>query len=40
MSESFTWVPLYREIAEKLLDWENRQSDLIALLEQLHKKAL
>lgn len=40
MNESYTWVPLYREIAEKLLDWEHRQSELIALLEQLRQEGV
>lgn len=33
--EQFTWIPLYRELAAKLLGWENRQGELIALIESL-----
>lgn len=25
----FTWVPLYTELARLLLDWEDRQAELI-----------
>jgi 5-methylcytosine-specific restriction protein B len=35
MATSFTWIPLYRELATLLTGWEDRQSELIALLEQL-----
>jgi hypothetical protein len=35
MSEQFTWEPIYRELADRLLDWETRQGELIALLEQI-----
>jgi 5-methylcytosine-specific restriction protein B len=31
----FTWIPLYREIAKQLLDYENRQSELITWLKQI-----
>ena len=34
---SFTWVPLYRELAYRLAEWENRQTELIDLLESLRK---
>jgi 5-methylcytosine-specific restriction protein B len=35
MSRSFTWTPLYEEIARLLVDWEGRQDELIAALESL-----
>lgn len=35
MSESFSWIPLYRELAVRLAEWEDRQSELISFLEQL-----
>ncbi len=35
MADSFTWIPLYRELADLLAAWEGRQPELIALLEQL-----
>ena len=31
----FTWIPLYRELADLLCNWEDRQGELIALLEDL-----
>jgi hypothetical protein len=35
--ERFTWAPLYQELADLLCKWENRQGELIAMLEDLHK---
>jgi len=35
MARKFTWVPLYRELAGKLVEWEDRQKELIDLLERL-----
>lgn len=32
---TFTWIPLYKELATRLLDWETRQPELIALLEKI-----
>src|SRR5438105_12074113 len=37
MATSFTWIPLYRELATRLTEWEDRQPELIALLEQLRR---
>ncbi|MBK8302332.1 MAG: AAA family ATPase [Pyrinomonadaceae bacterium] len=34
MSE-FTWIPIYREIAGRVLQYENRQDELIALLREI-----
>jgi len=31
----FTWVPLYCELADRLVEWESKQEELIALLERL-----
>src|SRR5215207_6622690 len=31
----FTWIPIYQELAEKLAGWEERQEELISLLEEL-----
>src|SRR5215207_4120528 len=31
----FTWIPIYQELAEKLTGWENRQPELISILEEL-----
>jgi 5-methylcytosine-specific restriction enzyme B len=36
----FDWIPLYKEIGVKLLEFENRQSDLIGLLRELREKGL
>lgn len=35
MGKRFTWVPLYQELADRLVDWETRQDELIGLLEQI-----
>ncbi len=40
MTDRFTWVPMYREIASLLLGWEERQGELIAFLEQLREQGL
>ena len=32
---SFTWVPFYEELADKLLGYENRQDELFALLNKI-----
>ncbi len=40
MSESFTWVPIYKAIALRLRDWESRQPELIAFLERLRTQGL
>ena len=37
---SFTWIPLYREIAHKVLEFENRQDALIALLRKFAERGL
>jgi 5-methylcytosine-specific restriction enzyme B len=34
-TQSFTWVPLYQELAINLMGWETRQAELIAFLETL-----
>lgn len=40
MADKFTWIPVYREIAQRLLDWQDRQGDLIEFLEQLRSQGL
>jgi hypothetical protein len=40
MPQQFTWVPLYRELADRLLEWETRQGDLIEFLENLRADGL
>lgn len=37
-SESFDWIPFYHELAEKLLDYEDRQDELIKFIEQLREE--
>lgn len=36
----FTWIPLYQEIAHKLLEFENRQDELIMLLREFAEHGL
>ncbi len=36
----FTWVPIYQEAALKILEFEDRQSELIDFIAQLHDKGL
>ena len=35
MSETFTWMPLYKEIAHLLLDREDRQQEILEMLREL-----
>ena len=37
---SFTWIPLYREIAHKLLKYENRQDELLAMIQEMRRHGL
>ena len=34
----FTWVPLYQELADKLVAYRDRQPELIQLLEDIRAK--
>lgn len=34
-TNQFTWIPFYQELAKELVNWENRQDELIAFLETL-----
>ena len=38
MAERFTWTAIYHELAIKLLDWRDRQRDLIEFLKDLRKQ--
>ncbi|HSJ85959.1 MAG TPA: AAA family ATPase [Anaerolineales bacterium] len=38
MFRSFTWVPLYQELARELTRWEKRQQELISFLEGLRRQ--
>ena len=40
MSEKFSWIPIYKEISEKLLDFENKQNELIDCYEDLYGNSL
>ena len=37
---SFTWIPLYSEIAHKVLEFEDRQGELLGLLKELRAGGL
>ena len=37
---SFTWVPFYREVAARVLEYEDRQDELLALLREMGEKGL
>lgn len=37
VTNQFTWIPIYQELARELANWENRQSELIAFLEALRR---
>lgn len=37
---SFTWIPIYSEIAREVLNFENRQSELLSLLSSLKADGL
>lgn len=40
MADSFTWIPLYMELADLLSKWEDRQGELIALLEDMRAEGV
>lgn len=37
---SFTWIPFYRELAIKILPFQDRQNELIEMLKELQAKLL
>jgi hypothetical protein len=37
---SFTWVPIYNELAQKLLQYQNRQEELLDLLREIAKQVV
>lgn len=37
VTNQFTWIPLYQELAKELVHWQNRQGDLLAFLETLRR---
>lgn len=40
MTNKFTWVPIYKELADKLVAWEDKQKELIEFIENLRKMNL
>ena len=40
MANDFTWIPIFKEIARQLVQWEGRQRELIAFLEKLRSDGL
>ncbi|MFN8382159.1 MAG: AAA family ATPase [Anaerolineales bacterium] len=38
MSENFSWIPIYQELADSLSGWQNRQIELISFLEGLRNE--
>lgn len=38
MSGQFTWIPFYKELAKELINWQSRQAELIAFLEDLRAR--
>jgi len=37
MEDRFTWIPFYKELADKLSEWEDRQKELIDFIEKLRE---
>lgn len=40
MTKRFTWIPLYKEMADSLITWEGHQEELIQFIENLRSKSL
>lgn len=40
MSDGFTWIPFFEELARELLKWRERQAELITFLEELRETGL
>jgi 5-methylcytosine-specific restriction enzyme B len=38
MSNQFTWIPFYKELAEELVEWQSRQDELLGFLEELRAR--
>ena len=38
MENRFTWIPFYKELADRLSEWEDRQKELIDFIEELRDK--
>ena len=37
---AFTWIPFYKELADRLLAYRDRQGDLIAILKELKEQGI
>lgn len=40
MTQQFTWIPIYEELSRELLKWEDRQNELVAMLEAIRDTGL
>jgi hypothetical protein len=40
MATQFSWIPFYRELTQRLLTYEDKQSELIGLLEAMRADGL
>ena len=40
MTTRFTWTEIYNELAVRLLEWRNRQQELLEFLESLRSQGL
>jgi 5-methylcytosine-specific restriction protein B len=38
MSDQFTWISFYKELAEELIEWQSRQDELTGFLEELRAR--
>ena len=38
MTNNFSWIPFYKELADNLENWENRQNELIEFIERSEKE--
>ena len=38
MESLFTWIPIYKELANELSNWETKQNKLINFLDELSKR--
>lgn len=39
-ARQFTWIPIYRELSQKLLEYRNRQPELVAILGEAEKQGI
>ena len=36
----FSWIPMYEEISRRLVDYRDRQGEIIGLLKQMHSQGI